>query len=97
MTPTFSIDEKIPSDVLDEITVADQMHVLSYFEGDDYTDEDITSLVNQASGYLFCSMQCRSFDLIRSRNLYTNSISHSHILPRLYSEISEFTGVRLSR
>ena len=56
MTPTFSIDEKIPSDVLDEITVADQMHVLSYFEGDDYTDEDITSLVNQASGYLFCSM-----------------------------------------
>lgn len=42
-----SIRSKIPKDVLDEIYRADQTHVLSFFEEDDYTEEDIASLVRQ--------------------------------------------------
>ena len=41
------IRSKIPKDVLDEIYRADQTHVLSFFEDDDYTEEDIASLVRQ--------------------------------------------------
>lgn len=41
------IHSKIPKDVLDEIYRADQTHVLSFFEDDDYTEEDIASLVRQ--------------------------------------------------
>lgn len=41
------IRNKIPKDVLDEIYRADQTHVLSFFEDDDYTEEEIASLVRQ--------------------------------------------------
>ena len=41
------IRSKIPKDVLDEIYRADQTHVLSFFEDDDYTEEEIASLVRQ--------------------------------------------------
>ena len=41
------IRSKIPKDVLDEIYRADQTHGLSFFVDDDYTEEDIASLVRQ--------------------------------------------------
>lgn len=42
-----SIVKKLPSDILDEIVIADQSQVLEYFEDDDYTDDDVASLVEQ--------------------------------------------------
>ena len=42
-----SIVKKLPSNILDEIVIADQSQVLEYFEDDDYTDDDVTSLVEQ--------------------------------------------------
>ncbi len=42
-----SIEEKLPSDILDEIVVADQTHVLEYFEDGDYDDSDLKSFVDQ--------------------------------------------------
>ncbi len=44
-----SIVKKLPSDVLDEIVIADQTQVLEYFEDDDYTDNDVASLVEQVA------------------------------------------------
>ena len=44
-----SIVKKLPSDVLDEIVIADQTQVLEYFEDDDYTDDDVASLVEQVA------------------------------------------------
>ncbi|KAK8833064.1 hypothetical protein WA577_004041, partial [Blastocystis sp. JDR] len=75
-----SIVKKLPSDVLDEIVIADQTQVLEYFEDDDYTDNDVASLVEQ----------CRSFDLIRAHNIYANSVAHAAILPNVYDEIKEY-------
>lgn len=42
-----SIVKKLPSNILDEIVIADQSQVLEYFEDDDYTDDDVASLVEQ--------------------------------------------------
>ena len=44
-----SIVKKLPSDVPDEIVIADQTQVLEYFEDDDYTDNDVASLVEQVA------------------------------------------------
>ena len=44
---SLPIEEILPSDVLDEIVVSDQSHVLGYFEENDYSEEDISNFVNQ--------------------------------------------------
>ena len=44
---SLPIEEILPSDVLDEIVVSDQSHVLGYFEENDYSEEDISNCVNQ--------------------------------------------------
>lgn len=41
------IEDILPSDVLDEIVVSGQSHVLGYFEGNDFTEEDVTNFVAQ--------------------------------------------------
>ena len=50
-----SIVKKLPSNILDEIVIADQSQVLEYFEDDDYTDDDVASLVEQV--ILLCISQ----------------------------------------
>ena len=75
-----SIESKLPNDVLDELIVSRQDHTLSYFADGKYTEEDLNGFVNQ----------CRSFDLIRSRNLYVNSLMHNHILEKMYEEIQVY-------
>lgn len=44
---------------------------------------------------LFLYIKCRSFDLIRSRNLYSKSINQNGKLNSLYDRISEYPEVRL--
>ena len=41
------IEDTLPSDVLDEIVVSGQSHVLGYFEGNDFSEEDVTNFVSQ--------------------------------------------------
>ena len=44
---SLPIEELLPSDVLDEIVVSDQSHVLGYFEENNYSEEDVSNFVNQ--------------------------------------------------
>lgn len=41
------IEDLLPNDVLDEIVVSDQTHVLGYFEENSFTEEDVSAFVNQ--------------------------------------------------
>lgn len=41
------IEDNLPSDVLDEIVVSDQSHVLGYFERNDFGEEDVANFVSQ--------------------------------------------------
>ena len=41
------IEALLPSEVLDEIIISDQQHILSNFEEGDYTADDVNSFVEQ--------------------------------------------------
>ena len=41
------IQKQLPADVFDEITIAEQQHVLSYFLDGDYSKEDVEFFVKQ--------------------------------------------------
>lgn len=45
------IEDLLPNDVLDEIVVSDQTHVLGYFEENSFTEEDVSGFVNQVIIY----------------------------------------------
>lgn len=49
----MSTEKAFPRDILDEITIAHQQHVLSYFQDGDYNQEDIDYFVKQV--YLISS------------------------------------------
>ena len=44
---SIAIEDQLPSEVLDEIVVSDQSHVLGYFEDNDFTEEDIANFIKQ--------------------------------------------------
>ena len=91
---SIPIEDKLPSEVLDEIVVSDQSHVLGYFEDNDYTEEDVANFIKQVFVMMVDNVQCQRFDMIRACNLYTNSISRNRILSRVYKEIKEYPTVR---
>ena len=91
---SIPIEDQLPSEVLDEIVVSDQSHVLGYFEDNDFTEEDVANFIKQVFVMKVINVQCQSFDMIRACNLYTNSISRNRILSRVYKEIKEYPTVR---
>lgn len=44
---SIPIEDQLPSEVLDEIVVSDQSHVLGYFEDNDFTEEDVANFIKQ--------------------------------------------------
>lgn len=48
----MSMEKAFPRDILDEITIAHQQHVLSYFQDGDCTQEDVDYFVKQVCSLL---------------------------------------------